>query len=155
MGRAGGLVDLVNEETGRRQSLQIASPFSPTALAFDQRAHRLAFGSAFSMPSSAATSAIPGWRVGWWDLTTGASTTSPHPLTPTNAIAFSPDGTWIASAHADCSVYFWDLAQRVIKLEWHVGAVNSLAFSPDGELLATGSADGTVKFWPWRRLLEA
>ncbi len=65
-------------------------------------------------------------------------------------MAFSPDGTRIASASADSTVRVWDAAtgQPVgDPLTGHTGTVQSVAFSPDGTRLASGGADQTVRLW--------
>ena len=65
------------------------------------------------------------------------------------AVAYSPDGTMLASAGDDAVIRLRDLASgRVVgQLEGHRDAVSCLAFSPDGQTLATGSYDRTVKLW--------
>ena len=67
----------------------------------------------------------------------------------TLALAYSPDGSTLASAGDDAMVELRDVASgRVIRrLEGHRDAVSCLAFSPDGRTLATGSYDRTVKLW--------
>lgn len=66
------------------------------------------------------------------------------------AVAFSPDGTLLASAaQGDTSARIWDVASGKLRqtLKGHTDWLRSVAFSPDGKLLATGSLDLDVKLW--------
>ncbi|WP_437611248.1 pentapeptide repeat-containing protein [Sorangium sp. So ce834] len=68
---------------------------------------------------------------------------------PCMAVAVSPDGQLIASAHRNGPVWLWDAATGTARraLAGHAATVRSVAFSPDGALLAAGSGDTTIRLW--------
>jgi hypothetical protein len=65
------------------------------------------------------------------------------------SVAFSPDGTLLASGCTGRSVWIWRVEDGECLGLWkgHTDEVWSVAFSPDGEILASGSRDGTVRLW--------
>src|SRR5206468_32524 len=72
--------------------------------------------------------------------------------THTNAVysvAFSADGTRIASASGDGMVKVWDAhtGQQMLYLKGHTNWVHSVAFSADGKRIVSGSYDKTVRVW--------
>ncbi len=76
-----------------------------------------------------------------------------------NAVAFSPDGQWIASAGCDkmnepgyCNGGLVQISQAatgnpVARMSSHEKEVNVIAFSPDGRWLVSGSDDNTARVW--------
>jgi WD40 repeat protein len=101
------------------------------------------------LPSPAVS---PRWEL---VLTLGSSLTTDSPLANrVNALAFSPDGSLLATGSGDPSrsgeIKLWNPHTGSLVLEMstpHKDAVLSLDFSRDGRLLASGGADRAVRVW--------
>ncbi len=63
-----------------------------------------------------------------------------------NTLAWSPDGSRIASADSAGQIHIWrsKTAERLLALQAHRGAVNGLAWSPEGRYLASAGQDRVV-----------
>ncbi|WP_406452151.1 helix-turn-helix domain-containing protein [Streptomyces sp. NBC_01622] len=67
---------------------------------------------------------------------------------PVNAVAFTPDGTLLATAGAHGAVQLRRTSDHRTTATLPVpGRVRSVAFSPDGTVLAATSSDGPVRIW--------
>jgi WD40 repeat protein len=71
------------------------------------------------------------------------------------AVAWSPDGRFVADASRDRSTDVWavegfDIGRRVASLVGHQGGVTAVAYSPDGSSLLTGGEDRTARLWDAR-----
>ena len=89
-----------------------------------------------------------------WAVETGQhfSTSIRHrlggrPSGAVDALAFSPDGTTLASASEE--IKLWDVESRahLATLKANKRKIFSVAFSPDGTILVSGAWDDTVKLW--------
>ena len=64
-------------------------------------------------------------------------------------MAFSPDGSTVATGSWDQSLRLWDAASGAERacFKWPAGKVYSLAYAPDGLRLAAGTDQGKVVVW--------
>jgi WD40 repeat protein/tetratricopeptide (TPR) repeat protein len=121
-------------------------------------AHHLAFrgdGAQVAIPYSVEKR----WSCGILEVETGRLVRS-FPLPGGNSVAWSPDGTTLATACDDQKIYLWDAATGIRRatLEGHINLGLSAAFHPAGTLLASGGWEGRTWLWdpvlgrPWLTL---
>jgi WD40 repeat protein/serine/threonine protein kinase len=84
----------------------------------------------------------------------GSRVTLKGHLAGVNAVAWSPDGTRLASASGDGTVAVWDTSALALRqgksplvLYGHHGNVVGVAFSSDGTRLASAGVDRTARVW--------
>ncbi len=87
-----------------------------------------------------------------WDLATGKSkrTLDTKEVLP-HVMAFSPDGSWLATtgAKGDVRLLIWETANYELQQSdiAYKGFARSLVFSPDGNTIITGGHDKLIKVW--------
>lgn len=66
------------------------------------------------------------------------------------SVAFSPDGTMLASGGTDNTIRVWDVAKQREIFAQELDAMSNIcvvAFSPDGEILASAGTNGKIHLW--------
>jgi WD40 repeat protein/DNA-binding SARP family transcriptional activator len=133
----GGLVRIVSLSTGEIVH-EIRSPPGAAGTSFSPDGTKLAVSSSTERIAVVI------------DVATGAElgTLEGHLLGLTD-VAWSPDGTSIATAAGDGTARLFDAETWALRtvLPGHGAYVGAVAWSPDSTRLATTSADGTAKIW--------
>jgi len=108
----------------------------------------VAFSTKGMMASGCEDSTICVYDASWKPLWTSTTNSNAH-TTNVTAVAFSPDGSLLASASLDQTMKIWSTTNWAClqTLAGHTNGVSSVAFSPNGQKIVSGSVDGTVKIW--------
>lgn len=144
-GRADATVQIWNPRTGQRHLTYQGHRGGVGSLAWSPDSTRMA-SSGLADASTQVWNPLTGQRLSMHSNVTGARQAA---STAIWALAWSPDGTYLAFGDASHHVGVWNVAtgQIVVTYTRHRGPINSLAWSPNGEQLASASSDGTVQVW--------
>jgi WD40 repeat protein len=103
-------------------------------------------------PDSQTLATASGKTVRRWEAATGKEVLPSREAGETvNALAFRPDGNWLAAASDDKTVHLWNLAdtKKTMSLP-HSEPVAALAFSADGQMIVT-AAGRFARLWDFAK----
>jgi WD40 repeat protein/serine/threonine protein kinase len=142
---ASTVADLVAEAT---RDIPLGSPRPEFILPHGDKV--AAWSAAYSPDGKTLVTSGSGGTLIRWDVAQlpGGARLLGGVFSPANAVAFSPDSQYFATAHQDGNIALRAPSGELwTVLRGHTDRVHSLAFSPDGKLLASGSCDKTAKIW--------
>jgi len=110
---------------------------------------------AFSHDGHRVVSSHYGGTITLWSIADESPWASPSDPLPghigwVRAVAFGPDGKWLASGGNDGELILRptdNLQSKSILPEGHRSFIFAITFSPDSKQLASGGGDGMVKIW--------
>ncbi len=142
-GDLGGELTIWNSYSGRKIDKLQAHPTWVTDLTYSPDGRRI------------ATSSYDGTAKVWdvasqsqlFSLSAHTSRETPGGLRLVMAVAFSPDGTLIATAADAARVWTTIPFEEGVAIPAHTRTIRKVAVSPDGKYLASASQDGSAKVW--------
>nr|WP_225443535.1 hypothetical protein [Lolliginicoccus lacisalsi] len=135
----------------------VSAPASEPRLLSDQPLEGdgtiVANGLALSPDSRYVAAATTAADVRRWEITDPTSPTSLEPLTGfdswVNGVAFTNDGSILATASSDQTARTWDWATGTELTRFHSPALlTGIAFTATEDTLITGGDDGIIRIWP-------
>ncbi|HEV7238718.1 MAG TPA: serine/threonine-protein kinase [Thermoanaerobaculia bacterium] len=111
------------------------------------------YGAVFSRDGRLFAAATPAGWVLLWDVERRRMREQQQISGALIAIAFSPDGKWLATGEDEGVVRLWSVRplRNVAILGRHTARVKSVAFSPDGETVASAGDDRMIALWDVKR----
>ena len=93
--------------------------------------------------------ATTGFDVKLWDVHTRRELATFEHGRWVLAVAFSPDGGFLAAGDESGRINIWDVQtqQTAVQLDGDFTTVYTLMFSPDGKILASGGYEGKIELW--------
>jgi WD40 repeat protein len=131
---------------------QIGTAMTSTAtgvfsLAFSPDGAILAAGTTSSSGRDLMDGAVQLWKVATRRQIGGPFADNAGPV---SSVAFSSNGTTVATGSASGNIQLWNTATRQMTgfpLAGNAGPVSDVAFSPGGTTLASATLDGTARLW--------
>ena len=163
LGSSGNSISRLNVKTGRGKTKHLKTGLFGIGLFSSED-----FNGVYTMTHDKIAIGKEGGKIQLWDVTTRkkVSTLRGHIdlslqsldkpsrrkssfIPKVLALAFSRDGTRLASGSKDETVRLWNIndPDEWVTLRGHTGWTNVLVFSSDGKMLASGSTDKTVRIW--------
>ena len=128
--------------------VDLGSDAKPTVIAVKGYVRRLAFSADERLLAAASDEAII-----LWSADDGRELKRVELPRGANSVAFSADGSHLASGGRDQTVRVWQVPslREVARFELG-GNVNAVVFNPDMQLVAAASSDRTARVWRWRSI---
>src|SRR5262249_47332315 len=138
---APGEIRLWDVESGRAKAIWRVGSYTVRALAYAPDGRRLAASFLFKDRPRPA--------VQFLDPESGRPSGGLEEEVVPDWVAFTPDGSTLATGRSDRVVRLWDASTGRLRrvMPGHKTVVYHGAFAPDGKTLATASWDGTVRLW--------